>query len=135
MMALGERIGKVAPGGMVIALRGPLGAGKTTFVKGIARGLGIDDEVTSPTYTIISEYTGRLRLHHMDAYRLAGREDFAESGAEELFADAEGICIIEWAERISSSLPPGANSIDIEVRADGSRLVRLEAPILEGLMA
>lgn len=134
-MALGEKIGRIIPGGTIVALHGTLGAGKTTFVKGIARGLGICEEITSPTYTIISEYEGRLRLYHMDAYRLAGSEDFRESGGEEYFDDPGAVSIIEWAERIASSLPSRASSIDIQIMTDGSRLLRIDAPILEGLMA
>jgi len=134
-MALGERIGRAAPGGTVIALRGALGAGKTTLAKGIARGLGVEDEVTSPTYTIVSEYEGRLRLHHIDAYRLAGSEDFANSGGEDLLWDPDGLCLVEWGERVASSLPDGAALADITVLADGSRLLRLDAPSLEGLLA
>jgi tRNA threonylcarbamoyladenosine biosynthesis protein TsaE len=134
-MALGERIGEAAPGGTVIALRGVLGAGKTTLAKGIARGLGVEDEVTSPTYTVISEYEGRLRLHHMDAYRLAGSEDFADSGGEDLLGDPGGLCLVEWSERVEASLPPDAALADINVLADGSRLLRLEAPALEALLA
>jgi tRNA threonylcarbamoyladenosine biosynthesis protein TsaE len=135
MTALGEKIGRIIPGGTILAVHGTLGAGKTTFVKGIARGLGICEEITSPTYTIISEYEGRLRLYHMDAYRLAGSEDFRESGGEEYFDDPGAVCIIEWAERIASSLPSRASSIDIQIMTDGSRLLRMDAPILEGLMA
>jgi tRNA threonylcarbamoyladenosine biosynthesis protein TsaE len=135
MIELGERIGKAAPGGTVIALRGDLGAGKTTFAKGIARGLGIEEEVTSPTYTIVSEYEGRLRLHHMDAYRLSGAEDFAFSGGEELLDDSGGICLVEWADRVASSLPEGAALADIAVRDDGTRVLRLESPSLEALLA
>ena len=134
-IALGERIGRAAPGGTVIALRGALGAGKTTLAKGIARGLGVGDEVTSPTYTIVSEYEGRLRLHHIDAYRLAGSEDFAETGGEDLLGDPGGICLVEWGERVSRSLPEDAALADIAVLADGSRLLRLDAPSLEALIA
>jgi tRNA threonylcarbamoyladenosine biosynthesis protein TsaE len=134
-IALGERIGKAAPGGTVIALRGGLGAGKTTLAKGIARGLGVEDEVTSPTYTIVSEYEGRLRLHHIDAYRLSGSEDFALSGGEDLLDDPGGICLVEWGDRVAASLPDDAALADLTVLGDGSRLLRLEAPSLERLIA
>lgn len=118
----------------MIALRGGLGAGKTTFVKGFALGLGVDEEVTSPTYTIVSEYEGRLRLHHVDAYRLSGPEDFASVGGEELVGDSGGICLIEWSERISGALPPSAVVAEIEVEEDGSRLLRLDGEGLEALL-
>ncbi len=132
---LGERIGRAAPGGTVIALRGPLGAGKTALAKGIAAGLGVEGEVTSPTYGIISEYPGRLRLYHMDAYRLSGGEDFAGSGGVDLLGDPEAVCVIEWAERVADCLPEGTALVDIEVREDGSRLLRLDAPFLERLLS
>ena len=133
-MALGERLGATAPGGTVIALRGGLGAGKTTFAKGFALGLGIDDEVTSPTYTIVSEYEGRLRLHHIDAYRLSGPEDFDSVGGDDLVADSGGVCLIEWSERIEAALPPRAAVAEIEVEADGSRVLTLEGAGLEALL-
>jgi tRNA threonylcarbamoyladenosine biosynthesis protein TsaE len=133
-MDLAERLGALAPGGSVIALRGGLGAGKTTFAKGFARGLGVGDEVTSPTYTIVSEYEGRLRLHHVDAYRLSGPEDFDSVGGGELLADPGGVCLIEWSERIEAALPPGSAVADLLVEADGSRLLRIEGASLEGLL-
>jgi tRNA threonylcarbamoyladenosine biosynthesis protein TsaE len=134
-MALGERIGLALRGGSTIALRGGLGAGKTTFAKGLARGLGIMDEVTSPTYTIVSEYEGRLRLHHVDAYRLSGPEDFASVGGEELVEDSGGVCLVEWSERIEGALPAQATVAEIEVEADGSRILRLYGDGIEALLA
>jgi len=133
-MALGERIGALVSGGSVIALRGGLGAGKTTFAKGVARGLGIDDEVTSPTFTVVSEYVGRLRFHHIDAYRLSGSEDFASVGAEELVADPGGLCLVEWSERVAESMPPDAIRVELSVQSDGSRELRLAGAALEELL-
>ncbi len=130
-MALGERIGRSVEGGTTIALRGGLGAGKTVLAKGLARGLGIDDEVTSPTYTIISEYQGRLRFHHVDAYRLEGVEDFAGVGGDDLVADPGGLTLIEWSERIVGSLPEDAIVIDLEVLDDGVRLASFSGPYAE----
>ncbi len=89
--------------------------------------------MTSPTYTIVSEYEGRLRLHHVDAYRLSGPEDFGSAGGEELLGDRGGVCLIEWSERIEAALPPGAALAELVVREDGSRLLRLEGRI-EGLL-
>jgi tRNA threonylcarbamoyladenosine biosynthesis protein TsaE len=133
-MAIGERLGALAPGGSVIALRGGLGAGKTTFAKGFARGLGVSDEVTSPTYTIVSEYEGRLRLHHIDAYRLSGAEDLESVGGGELLADAGGVCLIEWSEYVEAALPPGRAVAALSVEEDGSRRLRIEGAALEGLL-
>jgi len=134
-MSLAERLGALVSGGSVIALRGGLGAGKTTFAKGFARGLGVGDEVTSPTYTIVSEYVGRLRLHHVDAYRLEGPEDFESVGGDELLADPDGVCLIEWSERIEAALPPWSAQADILVENDGSRLLRIEGASLERLLS
>jgi len=124
----------LAPGGLVVALRGGLGAGKTTFAKGFARGLGINEEVTSPTYTIVSEYEGRLRLHHVDAYRLSGPEDFDSVGGEDLLSDSCGVCLIEWSERIAAALPSDAAVAEFEVLDDGRRRLRIEGAALEGLI-
>lgn len=119
----------------MIAFRGDLGAGKTVLAKGIARGLGIEDEVTSPTFTVVSEYEGRLRLHHIDAYRLGGAADFMEIGGEDLLADRGAVCLIEWSERIASVLPAGTAIIDLVVKPDGRRLARIHGEQLEDMAA
>jgi len=126
---LGERFAEKLKKGSVIALKGGLGAGKTCLVKGIARGLGITEIVTSPTYTIVSEYSARLNgetvpLYHIDAYRLNGDEDFENTGAGELMGGG-GIAIIEWSERIPRSIPTDALHIDIEITGPQSRLFRV----------
>jgi tRNA threonylcarbamoyladenosine biosynthesis protein TsaE len=126
---LGERFTEKLKKGSVIALKGGLGAGKTCLVKGIARGLGITEIVTSPTYTIVSEYNARLNeetvpLYHIDAYRLSGDEDFENTGAGELLGGG-GIAIIEWSERIPRSIPADALHIDIEITGPQSRLFRV----------
>jgi len=111
--------------GSVIALSGGLGAGKTCLVKGIAAALGVSETITSPTYTIINEYSIKdCPLYHIDAYRLNGDEDFASTGAGDCFS-AGGITIIEWSERIPGSIPPGAINIDIEISGPQSRIFRL----------
>ena len=128
--ALGEDFaGGVRPGS-VVALRGGLGAGKTCFVKGLARGLGITECITSPTYTIISEYQtrfsgpgGPVPLYHIDAYRLNGDEDFENTGAAEYIS--RGITVIEWSERIPRSVPPGAVTVEIEITGPQSRLFKI----------
>jgi tRNA threonylcarbamoyladenosine biosynthesis protein TsaE len=126
-IALGERIGRRLTKGSVVALRGGLGAGKTCITKGIARGLGIAEEITSPTYTIISEYQGALPLYHIDAYRIGGDEEFEALGAEELLY-GEGVSVIEWSERIPRSLPADVVVVELELTAREGRKIRISAP-------
>jgi tRNA threonylcarbamoyladenosine biosynthesis protein TsaE len=98
--ALGERLGRVAGRGWVVALSGDLGAGKTQFVRGVARGLGVATRVHSPTFTLVNEYTGgRLKLFHLDLYRLETREQILSAGIED-YLSPDGVAVIEWAERI-----------------------------------
>jgi tRNA threonylcarbamoyladenosine biosynthesis protein TsaE len=110
-------------GGEVVLLSGELGAGKTAFVRGLARGLGVDpEEVASPTFVLLTSYPGRLRLHHADLYRLAGNGDDLELGLEELPGPA-GVLAIEWAERLS--LRPWARAIDVTLQHAGEDLRRV----------
>lgn len=134
MEELGERIGRACRGGEVLALRGGLAAGKTTLTKGIARGLGIDEEVTSPTFTLVNDYSGRLTLHHMDAYRLSGEAEFEALGSDELLSDGS-VCVIEWSERVEGALPAGHSVLEIEVAEDGARNLRLDGPLEQALAA
>lgn len=98
--SLGESWGRDAQRGLVIALSGDLGAGKTQLVKGLARGLGITARVHSPTFTLVNEYAGgRLKLFHLDLYRLETREQIFSAGLEE-YLQPEGVAVIEWAERL-----------------------------------
>jgi tRNA threonylcarbamoyladenosine biosynthesis protein TsaE len=98
--ALGERLGRAARQGLVLALSGDLGAGKTQLVKGIARGLGVTARVHSPTFTLVNEYGGgRLRLFHLDLYRLETPAQMLSAGIEE-FLTPDGVAVIEWAERL-----------------------------------
>jgi tRNA threonylcarbamoyladenosine biosynthesis protein TsaE len=100
--ALGEKFGRAAQSGFVIALSGDLGAGKTQFVKGLARGLGISARVHSPTFTLVNEYGGgRLKLFHLDLYRLETQAQILSAGVEE-FLSPDGVAVIEWAERIAN---------------------------------
>jgi tRNA threonylcarbamoyladenosine biosynthesis protein TsaE len=123
-MALGEYIAGFLEPGSVIALRGSLGSGKTCLAKGIARGLGITEIITSPTYTIISEYPGSITLYHIDAYRLAGDEDFEQIGGPELIC-GKGVSIIEWSERIPQSLPENTITIAFEITGPQTRVIRI----------
>ncbi|MDR2500064.1 MAG: tRNA (adenosine(37)-N6)-threonylcarbamoyltransferase complex ATPase subunit type 1 TsaE [Treponema sp.] len=124
--AVGERLARLLTGGSVVALRGGIGAGKTCLAQGIACGLGVPEAVTSPTYTIIVEYAGRLPLYHIDAYRLAGDADFASLGAEE-FLYGNGVSVIEWSERIPRSIPAGAITIELEPQSGDRRTIRIRS--------
>src|SRR5574344_624922 len=115
---LGEKIGTMLSKGDVLALQGALAAGKTTITKGIALGLGITEPITSPTFTLISEYRGRLVLYHMDVYRLDSSEAFVDLGAEELVY-GDGVCVIEWSEKIMDELPDSAIVVAIGTLPDG----------------
>ena len=110
---------------MIIGLKGSLGAGKTTFTRGFARGLKINDPITSPSYTLIQEYEGRMPLYHMDLYRISDEEEFFLLGAEEMLY-GKGICLIEWFERIDSVLPDDLITVDISIEADQTRTISLE---------
>jgi len=105
-LRLGESLGRSLVGGVVVGLVGPLGAGKTQFVKGVAVGNGGADarQVTSPTYTLIHEYSGRLALYHVDAYRLKGPTELVALGFDELIAPDSAV-IVEWADRVELALP------------------------------
>lgn len=105
-------------------MEGTLGAGKTTMTKGIAEGLGIVDNVTSPTFTIISEYYGKTPLYHMDFYRVDSIEEFDLLGAEELFY-ADGVCVVEWFGKILERMPKDYITIKISIDSDNSRIVEV----------
>lgn len=120
--ALGRKIGNALKKGDVVSLRGSLGAGKTVIAKGIARSLGIDEAIVSPTFTLVQEYDGREKLYHLDIYRLSGEDEFESMGGEE-FLYPDGISLIEWSEKIDSMLPDGTIYIDITINDDLSRLV------------
>lgn len=114
--ALGEEWGRDAQRGWIIALSGDLGAGKTQLVKGLARGLGITSRVHSPTFTLVNEYTGgRLRLFHLDLYRLETREQILSAGLEEYW-QPEGVAVIEWAERVEEELEMKQEALERRVR-------------------
>jgi tRNA threonylcarbamoyladenosine biosynthesis protein TsaE len=104
--ALGRRLGELLQPGDFVALTGELGAGKTQFAGGVALGLAVDPAlpVTSPTYTLMNVYPGRCPLYHFDLYRLAGDDDVADLGFAEYF-HGDGVCLVEWAERLSVEMP------------------------------
>ncbi|MGM0396893.1 MAG: tRNA (adenosine(37)-N6)-threonylcarbamoyltransferase complex ATPase subunit type 1 TsaE [Bacillota bacterium] len=101
---LGKRLGQLAEPGDIICLNGSLGAGKTTLSKSIGLGLGVQEYITSPTFTLINEYQGRLPLYHFDVYRLNDGEELYDLGAEDYFY-GKGVCLVEWAEYIEEFLP------------------------------
>lgn len=121
---LGFKIGKKLKKGNIIAMQGTLAAGKTTITKGIAKALEITDTITSPTFCLISEYYGKMPLYHMDVYRLEGSEDFENLGTEDMLY-GDGVCIIEWSEKIMDSLPKETIIINIQPQDDGSRKIQI----------
>ena len=124
-IALGERLATQLQRGDVLALSGELGAGKTALVKGIARGLGIAQDVTSPTFTLIHEYRGgRLPLFHLDLYRLDSAGQALTIGIED-YLDPDGVTVIEWAEKIETLLPERAIQIRIECLGETGRRIQI----------
>ena len=123
--AIGAALGKILPAGTILAYRGDLGAGKTAFTRGLARGLGYEEPVTSPTYTIVNEYLGgRLPLFHFDMYRLASSDDLWDIGWED-YLDRGGICAVEWSENVEDAMED-AILVNIEKTGDESRRITIE---------
>lgn len=110
--AVAAEFAKTLSPGSVVCMYGDLGAGKTAFAQGMAEGLGIDEPVTSPTFTIINEYEGTLPLYHFDVYRIGDSAGMAETGFDE-YIDGDGICVIEWAELIEDILPDDRINVTI----------------------
>lgn len=130
-LKLGEIIGKSLNTGSIIALVGDLGAGKTVFVKGLAKGLGIDEEPNSPTFVIMNCYEGRMPLYHFDLYRLSDEDELMGIGYEEYFFGS-GVSAVEWADRVEDIFPDHAINIEIKIPESDSddyvtkRIVRIE---------
>ena len=123
--ALGAALSRILPPGTVIAYRGDLGAGKTAFTRGLAKGLGYRDMVTSPTYTIVNEYLGgRLPLFHFDMYRLGSAEDLWDIGWDD-YLDRGGICAVEWSENVAEAMEDPV-TVTIEKLGDTSRRITVE---------
>lgn len=122
---LGKKIGASIKAGDIIALKGNLAAGKTTITKGIALSLGIKEDITSPTYTLVSEYYGTIPLYHMDMYRIESLEEFEMLGIDHLLFGS-GLSVIEWSERIEEYLPDEHIKIDIQRQEDGRREIEIE---------
>ena len=125
---LAAMVGSLAKGGTVIGLYGQLGAGKTQFVKGLARGLGVPAarQVTSPTFIIVNEHVGKLTLYHVDAYRLGHWRELEQIGFDELLG-AAGVVAIEWADRVEPLLPGDRLDVHMKVTGQFSRQIKLSA--------
>ena len=121
---LGKKLGSLIDGSFLITLSGDLGAGKTTFTQGLARGLEITRNVTSPTFTLMKSYKGRLPLYHIDAYRL---EDIDQDLGFEEYVDGDGVCVIEWSNFIEDVLPEERLSINLTIGDDDSRMLVFSA--------
>lgn len=126
---IARKLGEKVEPGTVICLNGDLGVGKTLFSQGFAKGLGIEESVSSPTFTIVQEYhEGRMPLYHFDVYRIMDPEEMEEVGFSDMIY-GEGVCLIEWAERISDILPEKYVSVMIEKNLEKGfdyRLIRIE---------
>lgn len=122
---IGEALAKSLQPGTVLAYRGDLGAGKTAFTRGLARGLGCKETVTSPTYTIVNEYLGgRLPLFHFDMYRLASSDDLWDIGWED-YLEREGVCAVEWSENVQDAME-NAVTVTIEKLGENTRRITIE---------
>ncbi len=124
-VSAGERLGKRLRPGDVAAFYGDLGAGKTAFIRGVAKGLGITARVSSPTFTIVNEYPGPVPLFHFDMYRLASSDELFEIGWED-YLERGGVCCVEWSERVEDALPPGTVRVAIEKTGESGRLITVE---------
>ena len=122
----GERVAKALPeGSVVIALYGELGAGKTAFVRGLARGLEVEGRVVSPTFTIVNEFYGKRDLFHFDMYRLGGVDELFDIGWDDYLARG-GVCAVEWSENVPEAFDGTEIRVRIEKAADGGREITLE---------
>jgi len=125
--AAGAGLGATLKSGDVVALTGELGAGKTVFVQGLARALGVGTAATSPTFVLVNEYRGRVPVHHVDAYRTTSLAELMDLGIEEMM-DGDGITVIEWAERVEPLLPARAVRVRIAGVGDEPRTIVVERP-------
>ena len=123
-MKVGERLAETLSPGDVIALKGELGSGKTTFVQGLAKGLGITDVVNSPTFMLINEFQGRVPLYHIDFYRIDSSHELLNLGLEHYFY-GEGVTVIEWADRFEGYIPDEATDISFEPTSEFIREITI----------
>ncbi len=122
--AAGADFAQTLPDGAVVALYGDLGAGKTAFVRGMARGLGIDARVSSPTFTIVNEYLGARELYHFDMYRLASAEELFDIGWED-YLSRGGVCAVEWSENVADAFEGDEITVRIEKSGDTERIITI----------
>lgn len=123
--AIGARLGALLSAGDVVLLQGELGAGKTTFVQGVARGLGYDGAVSSKSFVLLGEYAGRVKLYHADLYRLEDPGQVADLALDEISAD--GVLVVEWPERAEAVLPEEHVLVRFEVTSQDGRVIEFEA--------
>lgn len=122
---LGERLGQALSPGAVVAYTGGLGMGKTAFTRGLARGLGCTERVTSPTFTLVNEYPGRIPLFHFDVYRLSGSDALYDIGWDD-YLDRGGVCAVEWSENVADALPENTVRVRIDRDGDTGRRITIE---------
>jgi tRNA threonylcarbamoyladenosine biosynthesis protein TsaE len=125
--AIGERLGARLGPGAVVACVGELGAGKTCFLQGLARGLAVVGPVTSPTFVLVNQYRGRLPVYHVDAYRTESLSELMDLGLEEML-HGDGVALIEWADKLLPLLPPHAVTVTISGLGDEPRRILVEGP-------
>ena len=123
--AIGEQFGRTVADGTVVAMYGDLGAGKTAFVRGMARGMGIDERVSSPTFTIVNEYLGERTLIHFDMYRLGSADELFDIGWEDYLARG-AVCAVEWSENVEEAFYGDEIRLTIEKTSDTSRKITIE---------
>ena len=123
--ALGEKLAKAIEGGAVIAMYGDLGAGKTAFVRGLARGMGLDARVSSPTFTIVNEYLGARELIHFDMYRLGSADELFDIGWED-YISRGAVCAVEWSENVEDAFYGDEIKLTIEKLSDNERKITIE---------
>ncbi|MBR1842606.1 MAG: tRNA (adenosine(37)-N6)-threonylcarbamoyltransferase complex ATPase subunit type 1 TsaE [Oscillospiraceae bacterium] len=123
--ALGAELASRLAPGAVIAMYGDLGAGKTAFTRGLASGLGLKSRVSSPTFTIVNEYLGRIPLFHFDMYRLKDADELFEIGWEDYLARG-GVCVVEWSENVEGAFPPETIVVKIEKTGENERSIEIE---------
>lgn len=126
---IGRRFAEKLPGGTVVAMYGDLGAGKTAFVRGMARGLGVTERVVSPTFTIVNEYPGERELFHFDMYRLGGADELFDIGWEDYLVRG-GVCAVEWSENVPEAFDGSEIRVSIDKTGDDERKITIEGVTL-----